>query len=343
MDDLLAEFVAEATGTLSQLDKAALDFARSPGERAALSLIFRLVHTTKGTCGFLGLYRLERLAHATEDVLGAVRDGTIEAVPAVIDGVFAAIEKLRAIVAALDAFRAEPPGDDEAFIGYLDALASGRAGDPAPATRITQLSSAAAVPRRPFRSTREPSGRRPVGHAWNRLPRLVRKLAHDLGKSIELVTEGADTELDRHTLEQIAGPLAHMVRNSADHGLELPTERLACGKRPVGTIRLTAAEDADGHVVITVADDGRGLAVPRIRAQVVAQGLASAREVAAMSDAALARFVFSPGFSTATRITPVSGRGVGMDAVKTCIERIGGRIEVASAEGRGTSFRMILP
>ena len=171
----------------------------------------------------------------------------------------------------------------------------------------------------------------------------MHELARDLGKSIELVTEGADTELDRHTLQQIVGPLTHMVRNSADHGLEPPDERRAQGKRPMGTITLTAEENASGHVVITVADDGRGLPAARIRTQAIARGLVGAREVAAMSDAAVARFVFSPGFSTAARVTRVSGRGVGMDVVKTSIERIGGTIEVATAEGRGTSFRMTLP
>ena len=349
MDELLAEFVSEATGSLSQLEEALLAFERLPGNEAALSLLFRLIHTTKGTCGFLGLTRLERLAHAAEDVLGVVRDGTILVTPVVVDGVSATVREFREIIIALAATGAEPPGNEDALIAHLSALAAGEAADgrtPLPATQPCSTSPAILCGQTRLTPALQTgaarSRRQPVGQAWKRLPRLVRALARDLGKSIELVTEGAETGLDRHTLEQIAGPLTHMVRNSADHGLEPPAERLARGKRPVGTITVTAA-DAGGHVVITVSDDGRGLAAERIRATAIAQGLACAREIAAMDNSAIARFIFRPGFSTAAAVTSVSGRGVGMDVVKTSIERIGGKIEVASAEGRGTSFRMTLP
>ncbi len=289
MDDLLAEFVAEADATLAAMDRAALDMARSPGDAAALLRLFRLVHTLKGSCGYLGLVRLERLAHASEDVLGAVREGTI--LPeAATEWLFAALDATAAILAALAACGAEPPGEDGVLIAYLHALAAGQAVAPPP-ERPGRSSAAFAPPRH---TTSWPH-RRSIGHAWRRLPGLVRALARDLGKSIELVTAGAETELDRHTLEQLAGPLAHLVRNSADHGLEQPDERLASGKPATGRITLTAAREANGRIVITIEDDGRGLQAAGIREQAVARKLARPGEVALMTDAVAAQFVFSPG------------------------------------------------
>jgi two-component system chemotaxis sensor kinase CheA len=182
----------------------------------------------------------------------------------------------------------------------------------------------------------------PVGAAWNRLPRLVRDLGHELGKRIELVTTGAQTELDRHVLELIRDPLIHMVRNSADHGLEDPATRRAAGKPETGRITLAAFLEA-GHVVIELADDGRGLDLARIRARAAALGLASRAELDAMPDARVGRFIFHPGFSTATRVTAVSGRGVGMDVVKTNIERLGGSIDLTTSPGQGCAFTIRIP
>ena len=182
----------------------------------------------------------------------------------------------------------------------------------------------------------------PIGHAWNKLPRLVRDLAHELDKRIELKLLGADTELDRQVLELIKDPLTHMVRNSADHGLETSAERRAAGKPETGHITLNAFHEG-GHIIIEIGDDGRGLAVDRIRAKALANGLASELELAGMSDAQIQRFIFRPGFSTAAAVTAISGRGVGMDVVKTNIERIGGTIDLRSVQGAGSTFTITIP
>jgi two-component system, chemotaxis family, sensor kinase CheA len=182
----------------------------------------------------------------------------------------------------------------------------------------------------------------PIGNAWQKLPRVVRDLATELGKDIDLQMVGADTELDRQVLDLIKDPLTHMVRNSADHGLELPAERRAIGKPEKGTIRLAAYHEG-GHIIIEIADDGRGLNTDRIKAKAVASGLASEADVEKMSDAQIQKFIFAPGFSTASAVTSVSGRGVGMDVVKTNIDQIGGTIDVKSTPGAGSSFVIKIP
>ena len=182
----------------------------------------------------------------------------------------------------------------------------------------------------------------PIGNAWNKLPRLVRDLARDLGKKIELVMGGAETELDRQVLELIRDPLTHMVRNSADHGLESPADRRAAGKPEMGRITLNAYHEG-GHIIIEIADDGRGLPTSRIRAKAVSAGLATEAELAGMTEAQVQRFILRAGFSTAEAVTAVSGRGVGMDVVKTNIARIGGTIELRSVEGQGTTFTVKIP
>jgi two-component system chemotaxis sensor kinase CheA len=182
----------------------------------------------------------------------------------------------------------------------------------------------------------------PIGNAWNKLPRLVRDLARDLNKKIDLVMLGAETELDRQVLEMIKDPLTHMVRNSADHGLETTAQRRAAGKPDAGRITLNAFHEG-GHIIIEIGDDGRGLAIDKIRAKAVANGLATEGEMAGMTANQIQRFIFLPGFSTAAEITAVSGRGVGMDVVKTNIERIGGTIDLKSTVGEGTVFTIKIP
>jgi two-component system chemotaxis sensor kinase CheA len=182
----------------------------------------------------------------------------------------------------------------------------------------------------------------PIGNAWNKLPRLVRDLSREMDKKIELIMLGADTELDRQVLELIKDPLTHMVRNSGDHGLETPAERRAACKPETGHITLNAYHEG-GHIIIEIADDGRGLPLDRIRAKVLANGLATEAELNAMTEAQLQRFIFRPGFSTASVVTAVSGRGVGMDVVKTNIEKIGGTIDLKTTPGSGTTFIIKIP
>ena len=182
----------------------------------------------------------------------------------------------------------------------------------------------------------------PIGNAWQKLPRMVRDLAADLGKEIDLQMLGADIELDRQVLELAKDPFTHLVRNSADHGLETSAERRLLGKPEKGSIRLSAYHEG-GHIMIEVADDGRGLNTGRIKTKALAAGLATEAELEKMSEAQLHKFIFTPGFSTAQQVTSVSGRGVGMDVVKNNIDQIGGTIDVKSVPGAGTSFTIKIP
>ena len=182
----------------------------------------------------------------------------------------------------------------------------------------------------------------PIGNAWAKLPRIIRDISTDLGKRIDLQMHGAETELDRQVLELIRDPLTHMVRNSCDHGLETPVERQRTGKPPVGVIRLNAYHEG-GHIIIQIKDDGRGLPLDKIKAKIISSGLASEAELAEMSDQQIQQFIFKAGLSTAAKVTSVSGRGVGMDVVKTNIEKIGGTIELQSTEGKGSVFTIKIP
>lgn len=182
----------------------------------------------------------------------------------------------------------------------------------------------------------------PIGNAWQKLPRVVRDLSSELGKQIELVMNGAETELDRQVLEVIKDPLTHMVRNSADHGIESAADRKASGKPLKGTIRLSAYHEG-GTITIEIADDGKGLDLAAIRKKAVERNVASQAEIDRMTDAQVAKFIFHPGFSTAKAVTSVSGRGVGMDVVKTNIDVIGGVIDINTQLGRGTTFTIKIP
>jgi two-component system chemotaxis sensor kinase CheA len=472
MDDLLNDFLTETTEGLAELDVALVRLEQTPDDAGTLALIFRLVHTIKGTCGFLGLPRLERVAHAAENVLGKVRDGALTVTPEVVTQVLAGLDRVKLIVAGLAATESEPRGDDSALIAALDHVASGKATapvTPAPAAPAPQHTAAMPMPQptaavpvpqptaavpvpqptapvqappapAPVRAAEPPvappvaaiavepiddapaapvaagqaaadpaaadkapalqtirvtvdvledlmtlvselvltrnqllqlartqesstfavplqrlshitsdlqegvmkTRMQPIGNAWNKLPRIVRDLAREMDKKIELVMNGAETELDRQVLELIKDPLTHMVRNSGDHGLESPAERRAAGKPETGHITLNAYHEG-GHIIIEIADDGRGLSLDRIRAKALANGLATEAELAAMAEAQLYRFIFRAGFSTAAVVTAVSGRGVGMDVVKTNIERIGGSIDLKSVQGQGSTFTIKIP
>ena len=180
----------------------------------------------------------------------------------------------------------------------------------------------------------------PIGTAFNRFPRLVRDLAAHNGKKIQLVLSGEETELDKTVIESIGDPLTHLVRNSADHGLELPEERCAAGKPEQGTIRLNAFHEG-GNICITVEDDGRGLNRDKILAKAATQGLIT--ESDRLTDDQVWALIFRPGFSTADTITDVSGRGVGMDVVKRNIDGLGGTVSIRTAPGRGATFTLKLP
>ncbi len=180
----------------------------------------------------------------------------------------------------------------------------------------------------------------PIGNAFSRFPRLVRDLSGKAGKKIQLLLSGEETELDKTVIESIGDPLTHLVRNSADHGLEPPDERLAAGKPEQGTIHLSAFHEG-GSICITVVDDGRGLNRDRILAKAIKQGLIA--ETDKLSDDQIWGLIFRPGFSTAEKVTDVSGRGVGMDVVKRNIEGLGGTVSIKTVTGKGTTFTLKLP
>ncbi|MFQ5346709.1 MAG: chemotaxis protein CheW [Rhodothalassiaceae bacterium] len=595
MDDLLNEFLTETAESIDVVDVELVKLEQDPNNKSVLDNIFRLVHTIKGTCGFLGLPRLEAVAHASENVLGKFRDGNLEVTPDAVTVVLESLDRIKAILAGLEETESEPEGDDSELIDALNAIASGEAAAKAPpaaasttdgVTEETAEQSADGPsdpglgrPLKPgevsleeleeaFRNTpgpeqdaasvpaadkgetvkgnlfervggddavavaahllgnrlcrqpslapffsgmsdevrkakvmglltallkedetaasnvmasmidkggfddahfdkfigeavavldeiqlerdlrddaamtfelvrdaalaasakhdagKKPSARsdangqaaaqndgavskrssqsirvsvdlledlmnmvselvltrnqllqmvrekedseftvpiqrlsqtttelqegvmktrmQPIGNAWAKLPRIVRDLSHELDKKIEIDMKGADTELDRQILELIKDPLTHMVRNSADHGIETPAERVAMGKPETGTIRLNAFHEG-GHIIIEIRDDGRGISADKLRKKALEKGFATEAELAEMSEAQIQKFIFHPGFSTAAQVTSVSGRGVGMDVVRTNIEKIGGAIDMTSVEGKGTSFQIKIP
>jgi two-component system chemotaxis sensor kinase CheA len=482
MDDLMREFLTETSESLDTVDNQLVKFEQEPNNAKILDNIFRLVHTIKGTCGFLGLPRLEALAHAGETLMGKFRDGmpvTAEAVTLILSS----IDRIKEILAGLEATEAEPEGADEDLIVQLhemaersfesmaaEAGAESAAEPDAPVVAAPPLQPTVAEgmlvvqtlerPLRPgevsldeleraFRETaievtppapaaapaakpaaHEPAAEvakekkppkktaaaegdvhesdkvanqsirvnvdtlehlmtmvselvltrnqlleisrrnedtefkvplqrlsnvtaelqegvmktrmQPIGNAWQKLPRIVRDLSGELGKQIELEMHGADTELDRQVLDLIKDPLTHMVRNSADHGLETTAERAAAGKPEQGTIRLSAYHEG-GHIIICIADNGRGLNTERIKAKALANGLVTEAELEKMTEAQIHKFIFAPGFSTAAQVTSVSGRGVGMDVVRTNIDQIGGTIDIKSVAGEGCSVTIKIP
>lgn len=182
----------------------------------------------------------------------------------------------------------------------------------------------------------------PVGQVWNRFPRLVRELAHGCGKQVRLQLQGADTELDKTLVEALHDPLTHLLRNAVDHGVETPEQRSERGKPPVGCVTLRASHEG-GLVHLGISDDGAGIDVQRVRQVAVQRGLLTAEQAARLPDADALMLIFMPGFSTAERVTPLSGRGVGMDVVRTQVERIGGTVEVHSRPGQGTTFTLKIP
>ncbi|WP_036136970.1 chemotaxis protein CheA [Luteibacter sp. 9135] len=182
----------------------------------------------------------------------------------------------------------------------------------------------------------------PVGKLFSRFPRIVRDLARQLGKEIELVTEGEDTDIDRTVVEALADPLVHLLRNAVDHGVEMPDARAAEGKPRLGTVRLAAGQYGD-RIVITVTDDGKGMDPEVLRRKAVEKGLMDAEQAARLDERECYEIVFRPGFSTASQVSDISGRGVGMDVVKTKIVELGGTLSIDSRVGHGSTVRLSVP
>ena len=182
----------------------------------------------------------------------------------------------------------------------------------------------------------------PIGRLFQKYPRIARDLARQLGKDVELVLAGEETEVDKTMIEDLADPLIHLIRNAVDHGVEMPAEREASGKPVKSLVRLEARQEGD-HIVLIIADDGRGMSAERIRAKAIEKGLISEEEANTLDERQSLNLIFLPGFSTKSQISDVSGRGVGMDVVKTNIQKLNGSIEIRSEPGKGSVFIISLP
>lgn len=182
----------------------------------------------------------------------------------------------------------------------------------------------------------------PIENVFNRFPRMIRQLARELGKKIDLKIEGAETELDRTVIDEIGDPLVHLIRNALDHGLELPNERLESGKPEEGLLLLKAYHSGN-HVFVEITDDGQGINKEKVLNKAINSGLISEEEASTLTDQQINELIMMSGFSTAKQVSDISGRGVGLDVVRNTIESIGGTINIYSEEGKGTTFSIQLP
>ena len=475
MEELLQDFLVEATDLLSGVDNKLVELEQNPHDRGLLNDIFRGFHTIKGGAGFLSATELVTLCHLTENLFDRLRNGEIEITREAMDVILdatgtvrdmfhsleqgvqphpadaALIESLRQAIAgelAAAAAAAEPalaaetaaaaPGgadvvDWNAFYQAVTgkapaaAAAAGRKASAAPPQAAAPPKSPeeiihAAIGRRvsdkPGYSG--PTGRResekvrdnsirvdtsrldqvlnlsgeigltknrltslrseilagasgaetlqaldaavsqldllvsdlqnavmktrmqPIGRLFQKYPRIARDLARNLGKDVELALAGEETEIDKTMIEDLSDPIIHLIRNAVDHGVESPVERAAAFKPSMSQVRLEARQEGD-HIVIVVADDGRGMNPEKLRAKALEKGLISNEEANTMDDRQSFNLIFLPGFSTVATISDVSGRGVGMDVVKTNIQKLNGSIEIKSELGKGTTFVISLP
>jgi two-component system chemotaxis sensor kinase CheA len=409
MDDIVREFITECQEGMERFDGDLLSLEKDPAARAELvPEIFRVIHSIKGACGFLGYSKLESLTHVGESLLSGLREGKLNPHPELLSCLFRMGDAVRSILKDIEVSNREGDSDFGDLRKELAELATGR--EPKDWTRAKGPE---APPRPARQATEEPAGQaeaapsladrtvrvdvdlldklmnlvgelvlvrnqvlqrthqsgdnrligtaqqlnfittelqegivktrmQPVKNVWSKFPRLMRELSIACGKQARVEMEGEDTELDKSVLEAIKDPLTHILRNAVDHGIEAPEARQAAGKNPEGRILLKAYQK-DGQVNIEVIDDGAGINARRVAGKAVEKGLVTAEAVAGMSDYELAQLIFLPGFSTAETVTNVSGRGVGMDVVKTNVERIGGTIDLLNDPGRGLALKIKIP
>lgn len=396
MDDLLNDFLAETAEILAEAGGAIVAWEADPADRAQLDAIFRLVHTIKGSSGFLALPRVTALSHAAEDALDQVRRGNRVANAALVTGVLGVLDRLNQLCAALGQDGVEPAGDDRDVIGalseqdvpedvpvevagvplrrdedlggdlqnwrsirvplpLLDSVMTGvtdivlarnefarmlrdSGADLSLIASFDRLSDSIAGMRQSVSQMRMQR----IDKLFAPLPRIVRDLAQDLGKKIAFQTSGGEVELDREMMENIRDPLIHIVRNAIDHGVEPLEDRVAAGKDITATIAVSARQSGN-QIEIEIRDDGRGLSPDALVAKAIASRLVTATEARALGPKERLELIFRPGFSTAAKITSISGRGVGMDIVKANVEKIGGVVELRNEEGRGLTILLRVP
>ena len=449
-DEIVKEFLVESYDSLDQLDSDFVALEDTPQDRDRLASIFRTVHTIKGTSGFLGFSKLERIAHVGENLLVPLRDGQFDLSEDMADNLLGMVDAIREILTHVEEDGGEGDGDYEELALRLEALRTGDvprmeasvepASDPTPTessaneaqptedvddtekaevwdapvatpqsqstlpaplipaekpaakstsgksdaaksiadstvridvdlldklmnlvgelvlarNQIIQFGDAtedaamAAASQRLNHITTElqegvmKTRMQPIRNAWSKLPRVVRDLSNACGKQVDVKMEGEETELDKTILEAIKDPLTHIVRNSVDHGIESSEVRKAKGKPAKGTLVLRAFHEG-GQVNIEVSDDGGGINVERVRKKAIEKGLVTDEQADNLSDREVFNLILLPGFSTAQKVTNVSGRGVGMDVVKTNIEQIAGSVEINSIPGESTTLRIKIP
>ena len=474
MEELLQDFLQEASDLLSDVDNKLVDLEKMPDDHGLLNEIFRGFHTVKGGAGFLNATELVTLCHLTENLFDKLRNGELELTANLMDVIMAATKGVRemfgelgqgvqpqpadphvinALRAALEGESPEipaapvapqavetAPASDEPDWNALHSAVTGKEAEPvtqgelitkleaevppalgeisispqpaavAPTGRRAsdQPSSQAAAGRRADERGRENTIRvdtsrldqvlyfsgeigltknrltslrvdilagkndsetlqaldqavsqldlvvsdlqnsvmktrmQPIGRLFQKYPRIARDLARQLGKDVELVLAGEETEVDKTMIEDLADPLIHLIRNAVDHGVEMPAERQASGKPVKSLVRLEARQEGD-HIVLIIADDGKGMSAERIRAKAVEKGLVSEEEANMLDERQSLNLIFLPGFSTMAQVSAVSGRGVGMDVVKTNIHKLNGSIEIRSEPGKGSVFIISLP
>ncbi len=446
------EFLVESFDNLEQVERDLLVLERDPGCESVLNNVFRNMHTIKGSSGFLGFGKLEKVAHAAENLLAGVRAGQFAFDAQISESLLGAIDTMRKMLFAVENNGTEGVEDHQFAVDFLNAILSvkqpkeaapsaktnkpvatpnvaattpvEKAGVAAPAavssttpvappkvdsakaekpsenknndsktsesksnanaemsaadstirvdvalldklmTRVgelvlarnqilqfnSKLNDAAlqnAVQRLNLITSELQEGvmktrMQPIGNVWTKFPRLVRDLAAMCEKQVRIEMEGKETELDKTIIEAIKDPLTHLVRNTVDHGIEKPEVRQQIGKPVEGCLTLKAYHEG-GQVNIEIVDDGGGLNIEKIKSKAVEKGLISADEAARLQDREVGNLIFLPGFSTADKVSSVSGRGVGMDVVKTNIEKIGGTVDLQSQQGRGTTIKIKIP
>ncbi len=435
MEPIVDEFLVESYENLDKLDKDLIELEQDPGNTDILGSIFRTIHTIKGTCGFIGLHKLEKVAHVGENLLGKLRDGELALDPPRTSALLAMVDAIRQMLSCIESDRNEGDVDYSQLVITLGKLltdegakevASQPAAAPAaekkeepapvvaekqdrrqstPAEQAQHVAKsgdkrAATDRRNESRSVADSSIRvdveildrlmnlvgelvlarnqilqfvptgadssfiatsqhlnlvtselqegvmktrmQPIGNIWSKFPRVVRDLSMAVGKKIRLEMEGKETELDKTLIEAIKDPLTHIVRNSCDHGIESPEKRAEAGKDEEGVLLLRAFHEG-GQVNIEIIDDGGGIDPEKIKAKALEKEVITQEQADRMGDRELVNLIFAAGFSTAEKVTNVSGRGVGMDVVRTNIEKIGGTVDIQSRKGKGTTLRVKIP
>jgi two-component system, chemotaxis family, sensor kinase CheA len=441
MEPIVDEFLVESYENLDKLDKDLIELEQDPGNTDILGSIFRTIHTIKGTCGFIGLHKLEKVAHVGENLLGKLRDGELALNPPRTSALLAMVDAIRQMLSCIESDRNEGDVDYSQLVITLGKLLTDEgaqevAVQPAPATPVAEkkeeVPAAEKAPvvaekkdrrqstpaeqaqhvtkagdkrtatdrRNETRSVADSSIRvdveildrlmnlvgelvlarnqilqfvptgadssfiatsqhlnlvtselqegvmktrmQPIGNIWSKFPRVVRDLSMAVGKKIRLEMEGKETELDKTLIEAIKDPLTHIVRNSCDHGIESPEKRAEAGKDEEGVLLLRAFHEG-GQVNIEIVDDGGGIDPDKIKIKALEKEVITQEQADRMGDRELVNLIFAAGFSTAEKVTNVSGRGVGMDVVRTNIEKIGGTVDIQSRKGKGTTLRVKIP